>query len=60
MLINFRKYVILALLLFVYVGKEEIKKYMKYEVSMTAYMGRVTNQRKIPNGFHLKTICQNH
>ena len=33
-------------LLFVYVCKEEIFKYMWYEVSMTAYIGRITNQRK--------------
>ena len=31
-----------------YVGEEEMLKYMRQEVSMTAYMGRIANQRKIP------------
>ena len=31
----------------VYVGKEEILKYMWYEVSTTDYMGRIANQRKV-------------
>ena len=30
------------------IGKEEIHKYMQYEVSMTAYVGKIANQRKIP------------
>ena len=33
---------------FVYVGKEEILKYMWHEVSMTVHTGRIANQRKIP------------
>ena len=33
---------------FVYEGKEELHKYMQYEVSMTVFMGRIANQRKIP------------
>ena len=33
---------------FVCVGKEEIHKYMQYEVSMTVCMGMTTNQRKVP------------
>ena len=46
MLINFRKKVS-GIIPFVYVGKKEILKYMSYEVSMTAYMGRIANQRKV-------------
>ena len=38
MLINFRKKA------FIYVGKEEIHKYVQYVVSMTVCMGRTTNQ----------------
>ena len=34
--------------LFVYVGKENIHKYMQYEVSVTVCMGRIANQRKVP------------
>ena len=30
------------------------------EVSMTVYMDRIANQRKIPNGCYLKTTSQNH
>ena len=39
---------------FVYVGKDEIHKYMSYEVSMTAYMGWIANQRKIPKWLPFK------
>ena len=45
MLINFRKKV--SYFPFVYEGKEEIHKYMQYEVSMTVYKGMTTNQRKV-------------
>ena len=31
---------------FCVVGKEEILKYVWYEVSMTPYMGRIANQKK--------------
>ena len=31
-----------------YTGKEEIHKYMQYEVSMAVDMGRLANQRKVP------------
>ena len=31
---------------FTYVGKEEIHKYMQYEVSITVYMGRIANLSK--------------
>ena len=31
-----------------YVGEEEIPKYMQYEIYMTVYMGRLANQRKVP------------
>ena len=44
---------------FTLVGKEEIHKYMQYEVFMIVYMGRIANQRKVPE-WHLKTINQNH
>ena len=33
---------------FVNVGKEEMHKYLEYEVSMTVYMGRIADQRKVP------------
>ena len=39
---------------FVYQGKEEIHKYMQYEVSMTICMGRTTNQSKVPKWLQLK------
>ena len=42
-----------------YEGKEEIHEYMQYEVSMTVYMGRTTNE-SMKNGCHLKTRSQNH
>ena len=32
---------------FVYEGKEEIHKYMQYEVSMIVCMGKIANQRKV-------------
>ena len=48
MLINFRKKGYSSILSFVYDGKEEIHKYMQYEVSMTVSMGRIVNQRKVP------------
>ena len=38
----------------VYVGKEEILKYMQYEVYMAAKMGRIANQRKIPKWLRFK------
>ena len=38
----------------VYVGNEEIKKYMQYKVSMTVCMGRITNQRKVPKWLPFK------
>ena len=39
---------------FVYVGKEEIHKYMQYEVSIDVYMGRIKNQRKVPKWLPLE------
>ena len=47
MLINFRKKGYSSIIPFVYEDKEEIYKYMQYEVSMTVCMGRATNQRKV-------------
>ena len=42
-----------------YVDKKDTHQNMKYEVSMTVYMGRIGKQ-KYQNGYHLKTISQNH
>ena len=39
---------------FMYEGKEEIHKYMQYEISMTVCMGRIANQRKIPKWLPFK------
>ena len=47
MIINFRKKGYSSIIPFVFEGKEEIHKYMQYEVSMTVSMGRATNQRKV-------------
>ena len=54
MLINFRKILInfdkicySGITPFVYKGKEDIHKYMQYEVSMTVCMGTIANQRKV-------------
>ena len=47
MLINLRKKGNSGIIPFVYVGKVDIHKYMKCEVSMAAYVGRIANQRKI-------------
>ena len=33
---------------FVYEDKEEIHRYMQYEVSMTVCMDSIANQRKVP------------
>ena len=46
-LINFRKKGYCGIIPFVYEGKEEIHKYMQYEVSMTVCVGWITNQRKV-------------
>ena len=51
MLINFRKGGINP---FVYEGKEEMHKYMQYEVSMTVSVGRIANQRKVPKWLSFK------
>ena len=48
LLINFRKKGYSGIIPFVYEDKEEIHKYVQYEVSVTVYMGRTTNQRKVP------------
>ena len=39
---------------FVDEGKENIHKYMQYEVSKTVCMGRIANQRKIPKWLPFK------
>ena len=54
MLINFRKRGYSGIIPFVYEGKEEIHKYMQYEVSVTVCMGRTTIQRKVPKWLPFK------
>ena len=54
MLINFRKKGYSGIIPFEYEGKEEIHKYMQYEVSMTVCMGETTNQRKVPKRLPFK------
>ena len=54
MLINFRKKGYSGIIPFVYEGKEEIHKYMQYEVSMTVCMGMTTHQRKAPKWLPFK------
>ena len=51
MLVNFRKEGCSVIIHFVYEGKEEIHKYMQYELSIAVCMGRTTNQN---------TTRQNH
>ena len=46
MLINFTKK-ISAIIPFVYVGKEEILRCMHHEVTVTVYVGKIANQRKV-------------
>ena len=53
-LINFRKKGYSGIIPFAYEGKEEIYKYMQYEVSMTDCVGWITNQRKVPNCLSFK------
>ena len=40
---------------FVCEGKEEIHKYVQYEVSMTACVGRIANQSKVPKWLAFKS-----
>ena len=47
MLIIFRKIGYSSIIPFVHEGKDEIHKYIQYEVSTTVCMGRATNQRKV-------------
>ena len=42
-----------------YEGKEEIHRYMQYEVSMTVWAGQQIKE-KYQNGCHLITTSQNH
>ena len=46
MQINFSKKGYSGIMPFVYVGKEEIHKYVQYGVSLTVHMGRIANQKK--------------
>ena len=48
MLMNFRKKSYSGIIAFVYEGKEEIHRYVQYEISITVCMCRIANQRKIP------------
>ena len=50
---KFQKISYSGIISFVYVGKEEMLK-LWYEVSMTACMGRIANQRKIPKWLPFK------
>ena len=43
-----------AIISFVCEGKEDIHKYMQYEVSTTVYVGKIANQRKIPKWLPFK------
>ena len=54
MFTNSRKKGCIGIIPFVYEGKEEIHKYMQYQVSMTVWMGRTTNQRKVPKWLPFK------
>ena len=54
MFINFIKKGYSGIIPLVYEGKEEIHKYMQYEVSMTVCMGRKANQRKVPKWLQFK------
>ena len=54
MLINFIKKGYSGTIPFVYEGKEEIHKYMQYEVSMTVCVGRIANQIKVPKWLPFK------
>ena len=54
MFINFIKKGYSGIIPFVYEGKEEIDKYMQYELSMTVCMGRKANQRKVPKWLQFK------
>ena len=54
MLINFRKKGYSGIIPFVYEGKEEIHKYMQYEIYVIVSTGRTTNQRKVPKWLPFK------
>ena len=45
MLTNFRKKGYSSIIPFVYEGKDEIHKYMQYEVSMTVWAGQQIKER---------------
>ena len=54
MLTNFRKKGYSGIISSVCEGKQEIHKYMQYEVSMTVCMSGTTNQRKVPKWLPFK------
>ena len=45
---KFQKLGYSCIIVFVCKSNEEMHKYMQYEISMTAYMGRMANQRNVP------------
>ena len=51
---KFQKIGYSGIISFVYEGKDEIYKYIQYEVSMTVCVGRIANQRKIPKWLSFK------
>ena len=54
MFINFIKKDYSSIIPFEYEAKEEMHKYMQYEVFMTVCMGRIVNQRKVPKWLSFK------
>ena len=54
MLTNFRHKGYSGINPFVYEGKEDIHKYMQYEVSNIVCMGRIANQREVPKWLPFK------
>ena len=52
---QFQKISYSGIIPFVYGGKEETLKYMRYKVSKTAFMARIANQRKLPKWLPFKT-----
>ena len=54
MLINSKTKGCSGIIPFVCEGKEEIHKYVQYEVFMSVCIGRTTNQRKVPKWLPFK------
>ena len=51
---KFQKICYSGIIPFVYVGLEEICKYMQYEVSIILFVGRIANKRKVPKWLSFK------